>query len=140
MDEIIWRSDLIENFTYITSGTIPPNPAEVLQSRAMQNFLDNMRRRFDMIILDSPPIISVTDSEILSRMVDGSILVVSAENTEVDMMKHAVDLMRNEKSPFLGVVLNNFIYRTGYGSYYKYYYYYSHTSNGNGLKPSKVKT
>ena len=140
LDEIIWRSDLIENFTYITSGTIPPNPAEVLQSRAMQNFLDNMRRRFDMIILDSPPIISVTDSEILSRMVDGSILVVSAENTEVDMMKHAVDLMRNEKSPFLGVVLNNFIYRTGYGSYYKYYYYYSHTSNGNGLKPSKVKT
>ncbi len=140
LDEIIWRSDLIENFSYITSGTIPPNPAEVLQSKAMHNFLDNMRKRFDMIIIDSPPIISVTDSEILSRMVDGSILVVSAENTEIDMMKHAVELMRNEKSPFLGVVLNNFIYKNGYGSYYKYYYYYSHTSNGNGLKPSKVKS
>ncbi|MFZ0452169.1 MAG: polysaccharide biosynthesis tyrosine autokinase [Ignavibacteriaceae bacterium] len=140
LDEIIWRSDLIENFSYITSGTIPPNPAEVLQSKAMHNFLDNMRKRFDMIIIDSPPIISVTDSEILSRMVDGSILVVSAENTEIEMMKHAVELMKNEKSPFLGVVLNNFIYKNGYGSYYKYYYYYSHTSNGNGLKPSKVKT
>ncbi len=140
LDEILWRSDLIENFSYITSGTIPPNPAEVLQSKAMQNFLDSMRNRFDMIIIDSPPIISVTDSEILSRMVDGSILVVSAENTEIDMMKHAVELMKNEKSPFLGVVLNNFIYKTGYGSYYKYYYYYSHTSNGNGLKPSKVKS
>ena len=139
IDEIIWRSDLIENFSYITSGTIPPNPAEVLQSKAMLNFLDNMRRRFDMIIIDSPPIISVTDSEILSRMVDGSILVVSAENTEVDMMKHAVELMRNEKSPFLGVVLNNFIYKNGYGSYYKYYYYYSHTSNGKGSKPAKIK-
>ena len=139
IDEIIWRSDLIENFSYITSGTIPPNPAEVLQSKAMLNFLDNMRRRFDMIIIDSPPIISVTDSEILSRMVDGSILVVSAENTEVDMMKHAVELMRNEKSPFLGVVLNNFIYKNGYGSYYKYYYYYSHTSNGKGSKPAKMK-
>ncbi|MEJ2614214.1 MAG: polysaccharide biosynthesis tyrosine autokinase, partial [Ignavibacteriaceae bacterium] len=100
LDEIIWRSDIIENFSYITSGTIPPNPAEVLQSKAMHNFLDRMRSRFDMIIIDSPPIISVTDSEILSRMVDGSILVVSAENTEIDMMKHAVELMRNEKSPF----------------------------------------
>lgn len=140
LDEIIWRSDLVENFSYITSGTIPPNPAEVLQSKAMQNFLDNMRKRFDMIIIDSPPIISVTDSEILSRMVDGSILVVSAENTEVDMMKHAVELMKNEKSPFLGVVLNNFIYKNGYGSYYKYYYYYSHTSNGKSIKPSKVKS
>jgi capsular exopolysaccharide synthesis family protein len=140
LDEILWRSDLLENFSYITSGTIPPNPAEVLQSKAMQNFLDDMRRRFDMIIIDSPPIISVTDSEILSRMVDGTILVVSAESTEVEMMKHAVELMKNEKSPFLGVVLNNFVYKNGYGSYYKYYYYYSHTTNGKGLKPDKVKS
>lgn len=93
-----------------------------------------------MIIIDSPPIISVTDSEILSRMVDGTILVVSAESTEVEMMKHAVELMKNEKSPFLGVVLNNFVYKNGYGSYYKYYYYYSHTTNGKGLKPDKVKS
>ncbi len=140
LDEILWRSDLLENFSYITSGTIPPNPAEVLQSKAMQNFLDDMRRRFDMIILDSPPIISVTDSEILSRMVDGTILIVSAESTEVEMMKHAVDLMKNEKSPFLGVVLNNFVYKNGYGSYYKYYYYYSHSTNGKGLKPDKIKS
>ena len=140
LDEIIWRSDLLENFSYITSGTIPPNPAEVLQSKAMINFLDEMRRKFDMIIIDSPPIISVTDSEILSRMVDGTILIVSAEKTEINMMKHAADLMKNDKSPFLGVVLNNFVYKNGYGSYYKYYYYYSHTSNGNGLKPAKVKS
>ena len=140
LDEIIWRPDLLENFSYITSGTIPPNPAEVLQSKAMHNFLDMMRSQFDVIILDAPPIISVTDSEILSRMVDGSILIVSAEKTEAEMMKHAVELMKNDRSPFLGVVLNNFVYKNGYSSYYKYYYYYSHTSNGNGLKPSKIKS
>ena len=119
------------------SGTIPPNPAEVLQSKAMKNFLDEMRKRFDIIVLDSPPIISVTDSEILSRVVDGTILVVSAESTEVDLMTNAVGLIKNERSPFLGVVLNNFVYKNGYGSYYKYYYYYSHPANGNGRKQAK---
>ena len=95
----------------------------------MLKFLDDMRSMFDMIILDSPPIISVTDSEILSRVADGALLVVKAESTEVELMQHAVELIRNERSPFLGVVLNNFVYKSGYGAYYKYYYYYSHTTN-----------
>ncbi len=136
IEEVIRPSE-IEGMSYIFSGTIPPNPAEVLQSKAMRNFLEEMRRRFDIIILDSPPIISVTDSEILSRVVDGTILIVSAESTEVDLMTNAVGLIKNERSPFLGVVLNNFVYKNGYGSYYKYYYYYSHPANGNGGK--KVK-
>ncbi len=135
LDEIIRHSDLIENLSFITSGTIPPNPAEILQSKAMLNFLDDMRSRFDLVILDSPPIISVTDSEILSRVVDGALLVVKAESTEVELMKHAVDLMRNERSPFLGAVLNNFVYKSGYGAYYKYYYYYSHTSKSKKEEP-----
>ena len=134
--EIIHSSE-VEGMSYIFSGTIPPNPAEVLQSKAMKNFLDEMRKRFDIIVLDSPPIISVTDSEILSRVVDGNILVVSAESTEVDLMTNAVGLIKNERSPFLGVVLNNFVYKNGYGSYYKYYYYYSHPANGNGRKQAK---
>ena len=134
--EIIHSSE-VEGMSYIFSGTIPPNPAEVLQSKAMKNFLDEMRKRFDIIVLDSPPIISVTDSEILSRVVDGTILVVSAESTEVDLMTNAVGLIKNERSPFLGVVLNNFVYKNGYGSYYKYYYYYSHPANGNGRKQAK---
>ncbi|MGA9293226.1 MAG: polysaccharide biosynthesis tyrosine autokinase [Ignavibacteriaceae bacterium] len=135
--EDIIHSSEVEGMSYIFSGTIPPNPAEVLQSKAMKNFLDEMRRRFDIIVLDSPPIISVTDSEILSRVVDGTILVVSAESTEVDLMTNAVGLIKNERSPFLGVVLNNFVYKNGYGSYYKYYYYYSHPANGNGAKKTK---
>ena len=135
--EDIIHSSEVEGMSYIFSGTIPPNPAEVLQSKAMKNFLDEMRKRFDIIVLDSPPIISVTDSEILSRVVDGTILVVSAESTEVDLMTNAVGLIKNERSPFLGVVLNNFVYKNGYGSYYKYYYYYSHPANGNGRKQAK---
>ena len=127
----------IENLSYIFAGTIPPNPSEILQSKVLKQFLDEMRSSFDMIILDSPPVISVTDSEILSRIVDGTILVVSADSTETEIMTNAVDLIKNDNSPFLGVVLNKFTYKNGYGSYYKYYYYYSNTTKGEN-KPELV--
>ena len=124
LNEVIIQSD-IPNLSYITSGTIPPNPAEMLDSQEMRNFLVKLRDDYDLIILDSPPIIAVTDSEILTSMVDGTLLIVSAENTEVEMMERSVELIRRENTQFLGTVLNNFSYKSGYGSYYKYYYYYS---------------
>jgi capsular exopolysaccharide synthesis family protein len=123
-DEVLAVSKL-SNLNYITAGTIPPNPAEMLDSQEMRNFLKQMRGQYDLIILDSPPIIAVTDSEILTSMVDGTILVVSSENTEIEMMERSVELIRRENTQFLGTVLNNFSYKSGYGSYYKYYYYYS---------------
>ena len=115
----------ISNLSYISAGTIPPNPAEMLDSQEMRRFLKKMRDEYDLIILDSPPIIAVTDSEILTSMVDGTLLVVSSENTEIEMMERSVELIRRENTQFLGTVLNNFSYKSGYGSYYKYYYYYS---------------
>ncbi len=115
----------ISNLSYISAGTIPPNPAEMLDSQEMRSFLKKMRDEYDLIILDSPPIIAVTDSEILTSMVDGTLLVVSSENTEIEMMERSVELIRRENTQFLGTVLNNFSYKSGYGSYYKYYYYYS---------------
>jgi capsular exopolysaccharide synthesis family protein len=124
LDKVLNQSE-IENLKFITSGTIPPNPAEMLDSQEMRAFLKKMRDDYDLIILDSPPIIAVTDSEILTSMVDGTLLVVSASNTEIEMMERSVELIRRENTQFLGTVLNNFSYKSGYGSYYKYYYYYS---------------
>ena len=63
----------LTDLSYISAGTIPPNPAEMLDSKEMRNFLKQMRDKFDLIILDSPPVIAVTDSEILTSMVDGTI-------------------------------------------------------------------
>jgi len=125
LDEVINKSSL-SGLSYISAGTIPPNPAEMLDSQEMRSFLKQMRNNYDLIILDSPPVIAVTDSEILTSMVDGTLLVVSAENTEIEMMERSVELIRRENTQFLGTVLNNFSYKSGYGSYYKYYYYYSH--------------
>lgn len=134
LDEIIRPAEM-KNLSYITSGTIPPNPAEILESSAMKDFLNGIRKEFDIIIVDSAPIIAVADSEILSRMVDGTILVVSSENTESELMQRSVDLIKHDRASFLGTALNNFGYKNGYGAYYKYYYYYSQ----NGAKETKVK-
>ncbi len=136
LNEIIRKSEL-NNLDFITAGTIPPNPAEMLDSDQMRLFLNDMRDKYDIVILDSPPIIAVTDSEILARRVDATILVVSAETTEIELMEKSIELLKNDHAPFIGTVLNNFSYKAGYGSYYKYYYYYSRPTNGGakGKKP-----
>jgi tyrosine-protein kinase Etk/Wzc len=126
----------VENLSYITAGTIPPNPSEMLGSEQMKIFLSEIKRKFDIILIDSAPIIAVTDSEILSSMVDATILVVSAEVTEFELMEKSVELIKQSSTSFIGTVLNNFAYRSGYGSYYKYYYYYSNANNGKSKKSS----
>jgi capsular exopolysaccharide synthesis family protein len=130
LDEII-KPAKMKNLFFIPSGTIPPNPAEMLESSQMEAFLKELKTIFDIVIIDSPPIIAVTDSEILARMADATILVVSADTTEIDLMEKSVELLRSEHIQFIGTVLNNFTYKSGYGSYYKYYYYYSKPTNGS---------
>ncbi|MFZ2322122.1 MAG: polysaccharide biosynthesis tyrosine autokinase [Ignavibacteriaceae bacterium] len=124
LEQIIHQTK-IENLNFITSGTIPPNPAEMLDSKQMEKFLTDVRNRFDYVILDSPPIVAVTDAEILARKVDGSIIVVSADVTEKVMMDRAIQLLKHDNSVLIGAVLNNFRNKPGYGSYYKYHYYYA---------------
>ncbi len=139
LEDIIRKTDM-PNLNFVTAGTIPPNPSETLESQAMKDFLALMKTKYDIILLDSAPIIAVTDSEILASMVDASLLVVSAELTEIDLMTKAVELIKHDNSSFIGTVLNNFTYKSGYGSYYKYYYYYSKPENGNGKAPKNLKS
>src|ERR1035437_10222960 len=136
LEEII-RKTRRNNLSYITSGSIPKNPAEILESKIMKDFLKIIRDSFDVIIIDSAPIVAVIDTEILAKLVDGTILVISADKTKNQLMMDAVDIIKRNNFPFLGTVLNDFRYKSGYGYYYKYYYNYS--SNGNGDKKHKVK-
>jgi tyrosine-protein kinase Etk/Wzc len=123
-EDIIRKSE-VNNLDFITAGTIPPNPSEILGSVQMESFLNKLKNDYDYVIVDSPPVVAVTDSEIISSLVDGTILVVSANNTEMELMEKAISLLNHEQSSLIGVILNNFNYKSGYGSYYKYYYYYS---------------
>ena len=104
----------------------------------MKEFLKVIRERYDIILLDSPPVIAVTDSEILASLADASIIVVSSETTEAELLVKSVELMKRDGSTFIGTVLNNFSYKSGYGSYYKYYYYYSRPPEGKKKKSKKA--
>lgn len=110
----------------ITSGPIPPNPAELLSSNEMRNLLQFLSGRFKHVIIDSPPAISFTDAAILSTLVDGVVLVAMANKSSIHLMKQFKQRIHNIGARIYGVVLNGL--RSGsmeydyYGSgYYKYY-------------------
>lgn len=124
-DEAIY-STLIPNLDVLASGSIPPNPSELLGSRRMRDLLDELRETYDTIVIDSPPTASVTDAIILSTLADLTIVVVRAHKTKLEFLqKTRDDLERVFVSP-LGVVLNDFDASQSYGSAYKYYRYYKY--------------
>ncbi len=121
------KKTIIENLDVVPSGVLPPNPSELLSSKQMQDLLARLRKEYDMVILDTPPIIAVTDAAIISTRVDGTILVVSANQTNYDAVLRAKSLLDNVDARIIGALLNNVEVGGMYGSYYYYYYhnYYS---------------
>jgi capsular exopolysaccharide synthesis family protein len=118
----------IPNLSVLTSGPIPPNPAELISSERMKEMLRQLCEKYDHIIIDSPPLISVTDPVILSTMVDGSILVVQAGRSTRDLVRRARQELNGVGAKVFGVVLNNVdIKREGYDEYYYQRYYSSYT-------------
>ncbi|WML28505.1 CpsD/CapB family tyrosine-protein kinase [Neobacillus sp. OS1-33] len=108
-----------KNLFVLTSGPIPPNPAELLSSRVMEQFFHDAQELFDIVLFDTPPVLAVTDAQILANKCEGTILVVSSGKTERDPVVKAKELLDSAQSKLLGVVLNNKkIQNTNY-----YYYY-----------------
>jgi capsular exopolysaccharide synthesis family protein len=124
LDEVVQHSR-ISNLDVITCGPIPPNPAELIASERMRQVLTQAATRYEHVIIDTPPLISVTDPVILSTMVDGVILVVQAGRSTRDVVRRARQELSNVGAKVFGVVLNNFdMKREGYGSSYAYYSHY----------------
>lgn len=115
-----------ENLDLITSGPIPPNPAELLCSKKMQELLMTVQDEYDFVLLDSAPVQSVTDSLALSVIVEGTIIVVQYGKTTYEMMHGGLKKLSDVNSNILGFVLNG-LKRSEAGSYYYYGYsgYYS---------------
>ena len=107
-----------ENLTIITAGKIPPNPSEMLASRAMAAFIKEMKNEFKYIILDTPPLQAVTDAQVLSTKSDGVLLVVRAGSTKREMVLNSVDLIKKVHGKIIGTVLN------GVENKKNNYYYY----------------
>ena len=109
----------IENLYVLTSGPIPPNPAELLGSKAMDELLNQAVQSFDLVLFDTPPVLAVTDAQILSSKCDGSILVVRSNETIIEAANKAKDLLMAAQAKLLGVVLNDKNQKD-----HSYYYYY----------------
>ncbi len=125
VDDAIRQSG-IPNLDIMTSGPIPPNPSELLGSRRMKELLEELKGRYTTIIIDTPPVVAVTDAVILSTMVDAYILVARAESTHMEIVMKSRDTLNRVGGRLLGIVLNDFNVSNNYGSYYKYYRYYKY--------------
>src|SRR5437868_6675783 len=114
----------IPNLSILTCGPIPPNPAELISSEKMKNMLAMLCERYDHIVIDSPPLMHVTDPVILSTLVDGVILVVHGGKSTREVLKRGRQELATVGAKIFGVVLNNLdLRREGYDSYYYYRYY-----------------
>ena len=112
----------IEGLQVLLSGPIPPMPAELLGSNRMRELLNQLRQQFDMVLLDTPPVIAVTDATLLATMADGLLLVVNCGRTTHDQAKAALLTLEKAGIRPLGVVMNQVNRRKGYGYYYSYYH------------------
>lgn len=121
-----------DNLTVLPGGKIPPNPAEMLSSKAMTAFLEEMKKHFDYIVLDTPPLQAVSDAQILSTKVDGSIIVVRAGVTKKDVVQNSVSIIKKVNGNIIGTVLNAAEYKKD-----KYYYYYGDEDSRTARRLSK---
>jgi capsular exopolysaccharide synthesis family protein len=117
------RSTQIENLDVLTSGPVPPNPAELLESDRFREVVEELMERYDRVVFDSPPVTPVTDAAILGGVMDGVVLVARACSTTKEVLGRAVEVLSAVNANIIGVVLNDVdLTRRRNGSYYYYYY------------------
>jgi capsular exopolysaccharide synthesis family protein len=115
------RNTNVENLHLITCGVLPPNPSELLGSQRMRQLLTSLSQMADVVILDSPPVVAVTDAAVLSNRVDGVVLVAFAGQTRRDVARQAVLNLQQAGANLLGGVLNGISKREGDYYYHQYY-------------------
>ena len=114
----------VPNMHVIPAGPSPPNPSELLSSKRLKELLEQQSAEYDFIILDSAPLLSAADSLVLSKIVDGTIVVAKAGQTTYDALAHALKSLKDMKAHMLGVVINSIdMKKSNYGGYYGYYNY-----------------
>jgi capsular exopolysaccharide synthesis family protein len=133
-----WKvSTQVPNLDIIPSGPIPPNPAELIGSDRMKALLSEAIQEYDRVLIDSPPIVAVTDSIVLSSLVEGVVLVIQVGVTSRDVIANSIRQLKDVKAHILGAVLN--AVNIGKDSYYYYqYYYYYYGQDGERKKKSKT--
>jgi capsular exopolysaccharide synthesis family protein len=131
-----------QGLSVITSGHLPPNPSELLGSDKMIEILNSIKHEADVVILDTPPVMAVTDATVLSRHVDAVLIVVKPGTTRIGATKQTIEQLRRIGAHVLGVVLNDVdLKRSRYSYYYYnngYYYYNDYYGDGSRKRNSRV--
>jgi len=122
LEQVIQESS-VEHLWCLTSGPLPPNPSEMLASNKMTSLLDALREDFDIVIIDTPPVIAVTDAQIVASKCDGVIMVIDYGHVKREIAVKAKQLLELAHANLLGVVINNKKHMKN--KEYYYYYYYS---------------
>lgn len=127
------RTTDVPGLTVMTSGPIPPNPAELLGSARMGALLGQLTEAFDMVLVDSPPVLAVTDAAVLAPKVSGVVMVVRAGEVDHRQVNRAREALEAVKAKVLGVVLSA-VQPEGRDGYYYYYYRAEEPSSGRGKR------
>lgn len=120
VEESIQMTD-ISNLDVMTAGAIPPNPAEMMASKRMTAMLEKLRGTYDIILIDTPPLLAVTDAQVAASKSDGVVLVVDQGRVKRDIAMKAIQYLQNVNARVLGVVLNNVKRKSSEEAYYYYY-------------------
>jgi capsular exopolysaccharide synthesis family protein len=132
LDEVIVEETEISNLHAITAGPVPPNPSELLSSVKLRILLAQLQDRYDHIVIDSPPVIHVTDALIISPLVDGVVIAVKSGHTPREAVVRTKQALYDVNAKIFGVVLNHVdLEREGYYYNYKYSYYHQQTEESS---------
>ena len=133
--EII-HEEVLENLSVMTSGPLPPNPAELLSSNRMLELVRALSQRFDVVIFDTPPVMAVADATVLASAVDGALLVVDNNHTRKKLLRQSFDALLAVGTNVIGIVLNRVSIR---GRESSYTYYYPQRNEGEGRSGRRRK-
>ena len=130
----------ISGLTAITAGDSPPNPSELLGSQLMATILEQLKNSFDVILIDTPPALAVTDAAVMLPFIEGMLLVIKPGSTGIAPLRRVVNQFHQLNANLLGVVLNDInLQSSSYGYYYKHYKYDNAYRSNDGSKIGKKK-
>jgi polysaccharide biosynthesis transport protein len=135
LDSVIHHTS-IDGLDLICCGAIPVNPSEILGSQKMKDLIKRLKKKYDIILFDSPPILMTSDPLVLSMLVDETVMVVSSGRTLVSSLDRALESITAVRSRYLGIVINNFDLRTAAG-YYRSGYHYTYSTAWYGNIPEE---
>jgi len=120
--QIYIRETVVSGLMVLTGGPMPPNPAELVGSERMKHLIEEASEKFDIVLIDTPPIIAVTDAAIIAQAVDGVILVLASGEVNKDYAQRAKELLDKVGAKIFGAVLNKVDLKNSEYYYYNYYY------------------